>query len=63
MLPNVPQLARLTAALGFVLLASPLTAHGQDYVNLSATDAARLIREGKLSSRDLVTALLKQIDA
>ena len=34
-----------------------------DYLNLSAADAARLIREGKISSVDLVSALLKQIDA
>ncbi len=63
MLPNFVHLARVTAGLASVLLASPLTTRAQDHLNLSATDAARLIREGKLSSRDLVTALLKQIDA
>jgi hypothetical protein len=34
-----------------------------DYLNLSAADAARLIREGTISSVDLVSALLNQIDA
>jgi mandelamide amidase len=62
-MPKSARPPRLTAGLAFVLLASSLTTHAQDYLDLSAADAARLIREGKLSSRDLVTALLKQIDA
>ena len=46
------------------LYASPASAQqATDYLNLSATDAARLIREGTITSRDLVTALLNQIDA
>jgi len=62
MLPNFTHLTRLTAGLALMLTALA-GADAQDYMNLSATDAARLIREGKISSQDLVTALLKQIDS
>ena len=63
---HTKSLGRVSVASLCALALFASTVHAQqttDYPNLSATDAARLIREGKLSSRDLVTALLKQIDA
>jgi len=60
---NSLRLARVAAGLALALVISPPIIHAQDYVNLSAADAARLIREGQIRSQDLVAALLKQIDA
>jgi Asp-tRNA(Asn)/Glu-tRNA(Gln) amidotransferase A subunit family amidase len=56
--------ASFTSLCAFALYASTVNAQqATDYLNLSATDAARLIREGTITSQDLVTALLNQIDA
>ena len=56
--------AAFTSLCAFALYASTVNAQrATDYLNLSATDAARLIREGTITSQDLVTALLNQIDA
>ena len=56
--------ASFTSLCVLALYASTASAQqATDYLNLSATDAARLIREGKISSQELVTALLNQIDA
>jgi len=55
--------AGFAAALIATFCSLPLAAQGPDYVNLSAVEAARLIREGKITSQALVEALLAQIDA
>lgn len=57
------RLARLASAAALALCSFQLAAQGPDYANLSASEAARLIREGKINSRDLVAALLARIDA
>jgi Asp-tRNA(Asn)/Glu-tRNA(Gln) amidotransferase A subunit family amidase len=63
MLHGSPHKLILGAVLAVALCTLPPIAEGQDYTNLSATDAARLIRDGRITSHDLVEALLKQIDA
>jgi len=60
---HLSRLARFVWATALVLYPLYLTAQGTDYANLSASEAARLIRERKINSRDLVTALLARIDA
>ncbi len=55
---------RTAALCALMLCSSAVNAQPKmDYSELSAADAARLIREGKITSEDLVNALLEQIDA
>jgi len=61
-----PLIRTVTFVTGVVLTLCSLPARSDppiDLASLSATDAARLIREGKLNSLDLVIALIDRIDS
>ena len=52
--------------LAFALVSAPSAVHARppvDYSNLSVGEAARLIKERRITSTELVTALLKECDA
>ncbi len=60
---NMQQSIRAVAILAAAALAPPLHAEERDLTELSAAQAAKLIRGGKLKSEDLVRALADQIEA
>src|SRR5262245_48198502 len=58
---NVKQITRIVSILAALAISPPLQAQG-NLTELSATEAAKLIRAGKLRSEDLVKALCDQIE-
>jgi len=63
MVRRLSRAARHASVAALVLWPLHLAAQSTDYATLSASEAARLIREGKINSADLVAALLARIDA
>src|SRR5262245_57605203 len=58
---DVKQITRIVSILAALAISPPLQAQG-NLTELSATEAAKLIRAGKLRSEDLVKALCDQIE-
>jgi indoleacetamide hydrolase len=58
---NIKQIARIVSIVAAAAISPPLQAQG-NLTELSAAEAAKLIRAGKLKSEDLVKALCDQIE-